>query len=145
MSTYNWLNQWRDVGRKNGHSPFDLSKRIAFSSPNGLIQPIHFLETVPDDHIQMDLSAILRTETMNTAAFFSGKMFVDSFFVPYSQLWHNFNQFVSQKEDYHSTAYGGSQYVPFVMLKDLAVFVGNCTLGIYDFEGLFGISVFRRC
>ena len=140
MSTYNWLNQWRDVGRKNGHSPFDLSKRIAFSSPNGLIQPIHFLETVPDDHIQMDLSAILRTETMNTAAFFSGKMFVDSFFVPYSQLWHNFNQFVSQKEDYHSTAYGGSQYVPFVMLKDLAVFVGNCILGIYDFEGLFGHS-----
>ena len=140
MAKFNWLNQWRDVGRKNGHSPFDLSKRIAFSSPNGLIQPIHFLETVPDDHIQMDLSAILRTETMNTAAFFSGKMFVDSFFVPYSQLWHNFNQFVSQKEDYHSTGLSGSQFVPFVALNDLVTFVCNVLLNVYDFQGLFNIS-----
>lgn len=140
MANFNWLNQWRDVGRKNGHSPFDLSKRIAFSSPNGLIQPIHFLETVPDDHIQMDLSAILRSETMNTAAFFSGKMFVDTFFVPYSQLWHNFNQFVSQKEDYHSTSFLGSKFIPFVQLKDIVIFVSNVLLGIYDFSGLFNIS-----
>ena len=140
MAQFNWLNQWRDVGRKNGHSPFDLSKRIAFSSPNGLIQPIHFLETVPDDHIQMDLSAILRSETMNTAAFFSGKMFVDTFFVPYSQLWHNFNQFVSQKEDYHSTSLSGSQFIPFVQLKDIVKFVCNVLLNIYDFQGLFNIS-----
>lgn len=123
MANFDWLSQWKQVGRKNGHSAFDLTKRQAFHLPNGQITPIHFIETVPDDHFQISLDGILRSQTMNTAAYFSGKGVFSVFFVPYSQLWHNFDQFISQKDDRHSTAYKGSAYAPNMKLSDIMLLV----------------------
>lgn len=123
MSNFNWLNQWRDVGRKVGHSPFSLDKKQAFGLPNSQIVPIHFIETVPGDHFQINLAGLMRTKTLNTAAFYGGKMFVNVFFVPYSQLWHPFNQFVTQKSDQHSTRFQGHNYAPTIREFDLANFI----------------------
>lgn len=126
MANFNWLEQWRQHGRGNGHSVFDLSKKMCFNLPNALIMPIRFIETVPDDHIQLNLSGLLRTETFNRAAFYQGKAMFSAFFVPYKQLWHNFNQFVVQKDDKHSSLYKGSQYAPVVDLENLFKFVASC-------------------
>lgn len=139
MANFNWLDQWKQVGRKNAHSVFDLSKKMCFTLPNSLIMPVRFIETVPDDHLILNLSGLLRTETLNRAAFFKGKAVFSAFFVPYKQLWHNFNQFVVQKQDRHSIQYKGSHYVPVVDLVKLMYFVSNCFFD--DVRDEFGYPV----
>lgn len=119
MANFNWLQQWSEHGRKNGHSVFDLSKKMCFHLPNSLIVPIRFIETVPDDHFNINMSGLLRSMTMNKAAFYQGKAVFSAFFVPYKQLWHNFNQFVVIKQDKHSSTLKGSNYAPIVNLYNL--------------------------
>ena len=85
---------------KNG---FDLSRKHVFSSKAGQLKPCLCVETVPNDHFEIDLACLTRTMTLNTAAFLRGKQRFDFFFVPYSQLWHPFNQFISQRTDKHSS------------------------------------------
>ena len=119
MANFNWLQQWSEHGRKNGHSVFDLSKKMCFHLPNSLIVPIRFIETVPDDHFNINMSGLLRSMTMNKAAFYQGKAVFSAFFVPYKQLWHNFNQFVVVKQDKHSSTLKGSNYAPIVPLYNL--------------------------
>lgn len=139
MANFNWLEQWKQVGRKNAHSVFDLSKKMCFTLPNSLIMPVRFIETVPDDHLILNLSGLLRTETFNRAAFFKGKAVFSAFFVPYKQLWHNFNQFVVQKQDRHSNVYKSSNYVPVVDLEKLMYFVSYCCFN--DLRDEFGYPV----
>lgn len=123
MANFDWLRSWTGHTRSNGHSNFDLSKRMAFHLPNGLITPIRFIETTPDEHYNINMSGIMRTFTMNKAAFFSGKAVFSAFFVPYKQLWHNFNQFVVMKQDKHSVQYRNSVQTPVCELSELVKFV----------------------
>lgn len=140
MANFNWLKQWSDNGRKMGHSVFDLSKKMCFHLPNSMVVPIRFIETVPDDHFQIDISGIMRSETMNKAAFYQGKAVFSAFFVPYKQLWHNFNQFVVEKVDKHSTQYRDSACAPNIELSELIRFV--CLQYWYEVKDEFGYSAF---
>lgn len=125
---------------KNG---FDLSRKHVFSSQAGMALPCLSLETVPGDHFEIDLAALSRTQTFNTAAFLRGKQRYDFFFVPYSQLWHPFNQFISQRTDRHSTNQKGHIYAPVVKLSDILWFIANTiytyasseALKVHDFMG----------
>lgn len=101
---------------KNG---FDLSRKVVYSSRNGLIESPLQIETVPNDFIEIDMASLTRTMTMNTAAFLRGKFRYDFFFVPYVQLWHNFNQFITQRDDAHSTLFKGKNFCPVIDLGRL--------------------------
>lgn len=114
---------------KNG---FDLSRKHVFSSQAGMALPCLSLETVPGDYFEIDLASLSRTQTFNTAAFLRGKQRFDFFFVPYTQLWHPFNQFISQRDDKHSTRQLGHIYAPVVKLSDIIRFLYSC---FYDSEG----------
>ena len=46
---FDWLDRWKDVGRKVNHSSFDLSKRIAITQPCSLLTPTLCFETVPNE------------------------------------------------------------------------------------------------
>ena len=105
---------------KNG---FDLSRKHVVSTKAGEADPCLYVETVPGDHFEIDLAALTRTQTLVTAAFLRGKQRYDFFFVPYSQLWHPFNQFISQRTDKHSTRQQGHNYCPVVSLEDLVIFL----------------------
>lgn len=138
MANTKWLSEWKEKRTSNSHSVFDLSKRMAFHLPNSLIVPIRFIETVPDDHFNININGLLRTETMNKAAFYNGKAVFSAFFVPYKQLWHNFNQFVVMKEDKHSSSYKASAYAPQINVKELLAFVVECYHA--DVKDQFGYS-----
>lgn len=101
---------------KNG---FDLSRKHVFSSQAGFALPCLAVETVPNDHFEISLQGLLRTQTFNRPAFLRGKQRFDFFFVPYSQLWHPFNQFINQRKDAHSTNQKGFLYCPTVSLGDI--------------------------
>lgn len=103
---------------KRGHSGFDLSQKHVFSLKPGEIRPVMCLETVPDDYFEIDAVGLTRTMTMNTAAFIRGKLHYDFFFVPYSQLWHPFNQFITQRTDAHSSNQRGTAFTPVISLGD---------------------------
>ena len=107
-------------------SGFDLSRKHVFSSAAGQLNPCLFVETVPGDHFEIDLAALTRSQRMITAAFVRGSQRFDFFFVPYSQLWHPFNQFVSQRIDKHSSLQKGHVYTPVVSLGALIKFIYDC-------------------
>lgn len=102
---------------------FDLSRKHVFSMKAGQAKPCLCIETVPNDHFEIDLGSLTRTMTMNTAAFLRGKMRYDFFFVPYSQLWHPFNQFISQRTDKHSSNQKGHVYCPVVRFDNLLIWL----------------------
>ena len=108
---------------KNG---FDLSRKHVFSSKAGQLKPCLAVETVPGDNFEIDVTSLTRTMTLNTAAFLRGKQRYDFFFVPYSQLWHPFNQFISQRTDKHSMTQKGHLYCPVIELESLLDWITDC-------------------
>ena len=98
---------------------FDLSQKHVYSSSSGRIDSPVQIETVPRDKFQIDLAALMRTMTLQTAAFLRGKVTYDFYFVPYSQIWHPFNQFIGQRKDVHSANQKGIKFVPCIHLMDL--------------------------
>lgn len=106
-----------------GKSAFDLSQKHVFSSKIGQLLPVFQLETLPSDHIEIDMAGVIRSLTMNTAAFIRGKFHYDFFFVPYSQLWSPFNQFISQREDRHSMNQLQTAFCPTIDLGDLLLLI----------------------
>ena len=114
----NFLNLLKPVADTSSNV-FDLSRKHVVSSKPGQLVPCLCVETVPKDKIRIDMAALQRTMTLNTAAFVRGKFRYDFFFVPYVQLWHPFNQFVSQRNDAHSTRQLMHNYCPVFSLGDL--------------------------
>lgn len=103
-------------------SGFDMSQKHVFSSKSGQCVPCLHVETVPGDHFTINCQSLHRSMTMNTAAFLRGKFRYDFFFVPYTQLWHPFNQFITQRKDVHTTLQKGSNFVPVIELGKLLLF-----------------------
>lgn len=124
MANYNFLNLLKPVN-KLGKSGFDLSQKHVFSTKPGQCVPCMALETVPGDHHEINLSSLNRTMAMNTPAFLRGKFRYDFLFVPYVQLWHNFDQFITQRQDKHSSLQKDFNFVPVVELSDLLQFIGR--------------------
>lgn len=111
---------------------FDLSQKHVYSSAPGRFDAPMFVETMPRDKFKVDMSGLMRTMTLNTAAFLRGKVTYDFYFVPYSQIWHPFNQFISQRMDAHSTRQRGFKYVPVINLYHLFLLIGAIHTYYYD-------------
>ena len=116
-----------------GSSWFDLSCRRIFSSKCGQAVPALVLDTVPGDKFEISLQALMRSNTMDTAAFVRGKFNYDFFFVPYSQIWHRFLDFVGQKTDLHTALFNGRSVVstPTIKLADLIYLFGDTLVANY--------------
>lgn len=123
----NFLNLLKPTAHlsRNG---FDLSQKHVFSSKCGQAVPCLALETVPGDKFTIDLAGLMRTMTFNTAAFVRGKFSYDFFFVPNSQLWHPFNQFISQRDDKHSTRQLSHMVCPTIELSTILTYLCQETI-----------------
>ena len=104
---------------KLSRNGFDLSQKHVFSTRPGQIVPCMCVETVPGDHIEINMANLTRTMTLNAPAFIRGKFNFDFYFVPYTQLWHPFNQFINQRNDKHSANQKGNIYCPTISLSSL--------------------------
>lgn len=78
---------------------FDLSEKVAFTAKVGQLLPIMHKEVIPGDKFKINVKAFARTQPVNTAAFTRIRQYYDFFFVPWSQLWRNFGNFVTQIND----------------------------------------------
>lgn len=112
---------------------FDLTQKHVFSSRPGIVQPVCSIPVVPADYHEIDLTGIIRTMTMNTAAFVRGTWNFEAVFVPYTQLWHPFAQFITQRNDKHSSTQKGSAFCPVVSLKGLLIYIRQ-SLAFYEYH-----------
>lgn len=117
---------------------FDLSRKYVFTGTVGRLDCPLFIETVPKDYFEIDMASLMRSMTFNAPAFVRGKQHFDFYFVPYSQLWHPFNQFISQRSDKHSARQLSHNYVPVVslgQLLDLILFPSSYGVDASDVHG----------
>ena len=98
---------------------FDLSHRHILSANFGELLPVTCIETVPGDHIEMHASDLLRAIPMVTSPFLRAKQHMDVWFVPYRDLWHNFDAFITRKAQPVSSALRDAAYCPYFNLYDI--------------------------
>ena len=98
---------------------FDLSHRAVFSQNFGELIPSTCIETVPGDHIELSVANLVRAIPMVTSPFLRAKQHVDVWFVPYKDLWHNFDNFVTQRTQPVSSAMKDHKFLPHTDIYDL--------------------------
>lgn len=118
--------------RKNA---FDLSFREIFSAKAGQLLPVMCKELVPGDHFEISLSSLTRTQPLNTAAFLRCKEYFHFYFVPFQSLWHQWDSFISQRDNRESAYIKGSKYVPNFGVDDI-----HSMLGSKDFLGYSSVN-----
>lgn len=79
---------------KLARNGFDLSSRRIFSAKAGQLLPIGCWEVNPSEHFKFRVEDIVRTTTVNSAAYARMKEYYHFFFVSYKSLWQWFDQFI---------------------------------------------------
>lgn len=125
---------------------FDLSQKHLFTAHAGMLLPVMSLDLIPHDHVSIQATDFMRCLPMNSAAFMSMRGVYEFFFVPYSQVWHPFDQFITGMNDYRSSlSFNLLQgktplVVPSVSRLDL---IGNLEIN-KDVHDIFGYSTVQN-
>lgn len=88
----------------NGRNGFDLSFSSVFCMRPAICRPVFRLDTVPNSSYKIDCGDIVRTSSLQQAAFLRGKQELDFFFIPYSQLYSRSNDIIFSRGDEHSVS-----------------------------------------
>lgn len=97
----------------------DFSARRVYTSKAGLIEAVKPIDTLPNEHIQIDVSDFLQSMPLATSAFLRGRREFAFYYVPYTQLWSNFGQYIAQRKDRYSSAMKDTKFEPRISLKKL--------------------------
>lgn len=89
---------------------FDLSEKTLFSMSAGMLLPVIARELNPGEKLQCSMSALTRTQPLNTAAFVRTRQFYHFFFVPYKQLWQGWDNFINGVDYKQSALQHGRDY-----------------------------------
>ena len=92
--------------------PFDLSRRIIYSSRPGICDIELAMEVVKGDKFKIDTTVFNRTDKLLAPAFIRLKQFHHFFFVPYNTLWHEWDNFFTRSTEKESAATLGNSYFP---------------------------------
>ena len=98
---------------------FDLSHRHVYDANFGELIPATCIETVPGDNITLHASDLLRAIPFVTSPFLRAKQHIDVWFVPYHDLWHQFDAFITQKSEPVSSAFKSAAFCPHVSQYNL--------------------------
>lgn len=94
----------RDLRAKPNRNVFDLSKRIESSAPFGMIVPTFVKHVIPGSKFEISLENQTTARPLVTRAFARIREHFDYFFVPLSQLYKPFENFITMQANYHSKA-----------------------------------------
>lgn len=78
---------------KLNRNAFDATKTATYSTKNGMCRVVNVIETVPDAKYKIQLASKIMTAPMQKSNFTTIKANFETFFVPYTQLWSDFNRF----------------------------------------------------
>lgn len=77
----------------NHHNGFDMSMRRLFTMPPGMLLPVYCDLLNPNDKGTVNVNAMVRTESVDTAAFQNFKLHFDWFLVPIRQEYQFWSEF----------------------------------------------------
>lgn len=117
---------------KRGKNAFDLSHRHILGANFGELLPVTCLETVPGDYFEINCADLLRAMPMVTSPFLRAKQHIDFWFVPYTDLWHQFNSFITSKQQPQSSAIKSADFVPHFSIGDFATIYRAATSSDVD-------------
>lgn len=92
----------RNLKASHGLQKHDLSYRNAFTSHFGMLLPFMVCDVVGNSRVQISLEHQTRTLPLNTAAFVRLREHYDYFFVPYAQLYGQYDNFKTQQSNQKS-------------------------------------------
>ena len=90
---------------KGSRNAFDLSQSHLFQAAPGQLYPILSLDLIPDDVVDINVEDYVKSMPVVSSPLCSARGVYEFFFVPYHQLWHNFDQFITQMNDYRSSLF----------------------------------------
>lgn len=109
----------------HARNAFDMSHRHLVTAKFGELLPITCLEVVPDDYVELSVADLLRAAPMVTSPFLRAKQHIDVYYVPYCDIWSQFEAFMTSKSEPKHASALGSAAVPFVSLYTLQNTVSN--------------------
>lgn len=127
---------------------FDLSQRHIFSMKCGQILPILSIDCVPNDYHEIDVLSLCRTLPVQTDAFTRLKLSFSAAFIPYQQLWAEWNEFILQTDEKFTVNHNNISYtqVPFFSLANLLYMLEELDVGYSagelsaDRQDMFGFN-----
>lgn len=81
---------------KGSRNAFDLSQSHLFQAAPGQLYPILSLDLIPDDVVDINVEDYVKSMPVVSSPLCSARGVYEFFFVPYHQLWHNWDQFITQ-------------------------------------------------
>lgn len=90
---------------KQSRNAFDLSQAHLIQAAPGQLLPIFNLNLIPEDSVKINVTDFVKSMPIVQSPLCDARGVYEFFFVPYHQLWHNFDQFITQMNDYRSTAF----------------------------------------
>lgn len=110
---------------------FDNSRLHNFTAKIGELLPVLSLETVPGGHYEINVNDLMRTIPMNNAAFIRSIQHFEFYFVPYMQLWHEWDNFYTTRKNRTSSMspYQQPYFVPQVNMARLVSSILTHTYG----------------
>lgn len=98
---------------------FDLSHRHLIGAKFGELLPITCIETVPGDYVELSIADLLRAAPMVTSPFLRAKQHIDVYYVPYCDIWTQFESFMTAKSEPKHANVNGSFAPPYANKFDL--------------------------
>lgn len=92
------FNQMKPEAHLNKNA-FDLSRRDVFSTKAGILTPCLVQHTIPNARYKCSHGSITRTLPIQTPAFARMSENFEYYFVPYSQIWKDFERFYYERGD----------------------------------------------
>ena len=123
---------------------FDLSHRHVFDANFGELLPATCIETVPGDNITLHASDLLRAIPFVTSPFLRAKQHLDVWFVPYHDLWHQFDAFITKKSEPVSSAFKKADYCPWFSQYSLYGAIHTAAGSGHDYKDITGRSLEDR-
>lgn len=81
-------------------SAFDLSHLVTSTYDNdGIVYPLGWIETLPTDDFDLDVKALVRVLPQVVPLYSRKRLYVYAFYSRYSDLWVNFNTFMTKGYD----------------------------------------------
>lgn len=114
---------------------FDLSQRHLYTQVCGELLPTLCIDCVPGDKHVVNLSNMVRSMPMNTAAYTRIKQYHHFFFVPYSILWSQWDSFITQRKNNISSNAKESLFVPNFDPRAIQNAIGNTSTPNKDMFG----------
>ena len=90
---------------KGTRNAFDLSQSHLFQAAPGQLYPILSLDLIADDVVDINVEDYVKSMPVVSSPLCSARGVYEFFFVPYHQLWHNWDQFITQMNDYRSSLF----------------------------------------